>query len=101
MEPLGQLEAAYHHYSHNLGFRKELRDLLAYYAGRPTPLYFASNLTRRLGGAKIYLKREDLVHGGAHKINNTLEQALVAKKMGETRVIGEARAGQLRASTAL
>jgi len=101
MEPLGQLEAAYHHYSHNLGFRKELRDLLAYYAGRPTPLYFASNLTRRLGGAKIYLKREDLLHGGAHKINNTLGQALLAKKMGKTRVIAETGAGQHGVATAM
>jgi len=101
MEPLIQLEAAYHHYSHDSGFKMELRSLLTNYAGRPTPLYFADNLTRRLGGARIYLKREDLLHGGAHKINNTLGQALLAKKMGKTRVIAETGAGQHGVATAM
>ena len=101
MEPLVQLEAAYNHYSHDIGFRKELRNLLAHYAGRPTPLYFASNLTRKLGGARTYLKREDLLHGGAHKINNTLGQTLLAKKMGKTRVIAETGAGQHGVATAM
>ncbi len=69
--------------------------------GRPTPLYYAENLTRKLGGAKIYLKREDLAHGGAHKINNTLGQALFAKRMGKTRVIAETGAGQHGVATAI
>ena len=76
------------------GYRKELDDLLRDYAGRPTPLTFAANLTERTGGAKIYLKREDLAHTGAHKINNVLGQALLAKYMGKTRVIAETGAGQ-------
>ncbi len=75
--------------------------MLANYAGRPTPLYFARNLTQRSGGAKIYLKREDLLHGGAHKINNTLGQALLAKKMGKTRIIAETGAGQHGVATAM
>ncbi len=101
MEPLRQLESAYHRCSHDAGFRKELKGLLRNYAGRPTPLYFAGNLTRRLGGARIYLKREDLLHGGAHKINNTLGQALLARKMGKTRVIAETGAGQHGVATAM
>ena len=69
--------------------------------GRPTPLYLAENLTRKLGGAKIYLKREDLAHGGAHKINNTIGQALLAKRMGKTRIIAETGAGQHGVATAI
>ena len=75
-------------------FKKELNKFLAEYAGRPTPLYLAKNLTKKIGGAKIYLKREDLLHGGAHKINNTLGQALLAKSMGKKRIIAETGAGQ-------
>ncbi len=101
MEPLRHLEVAYHRYSRESGFRKELKHLLSFYAGRPTPLYFAGNLTRKLGRAKIYLKREDLLHGGAHKINNTLGQALLAKRMGKTRVIAETGAGQHGVATAM
>ena len=82
-------------------FQKELDYYLAEFVGRPTPLYFAENLTRKLGGAKIYLKREDLAHGGAHKINNTLGQALLAKRMGKTRVIAETGAGQHGVATAI
>ena len=76
------------------GYVKELDDLLRDYAGRPTPLTFAARLTERQGGAKIYLKREDLAHTGAHKINNVLGQALLAKYMGKKRVIAETGAGQ-------
>ena len=76
------------------GYRKELDDLLRDYAGRPTPLTLAARLTEQVGGAKIYLKREDLAHTGAHKINNVLGQALLAKYMGKTRVIAETGAGQ-------
>lgn len=75
-------------------FREELDDLMRTYAGRPTPLYYAQNLTRHLGGAQIYLKREDLAHTGAHKINNAIGQGLLAKRMGKTRVIAETGAGQ-------
>ena len=82
-------------------FKKELNRFLTEYAGRPTPLYLAKNLTRKIGGAKIYLKREDLLHGGAHKINNTLGQALLAKKMGKKRIIAETGAGQHGVATAM
>jgi len=82
-------------------FKKELNKFLAEYAGRPTPLYLAKNLTKKIGGAKIYLKREDLLHGGAHKINNTLGQALLAKKMGKKRIIAETGAGQHGVATAM
>jgi tryptophan synthase beta chain len=88
------LERAYNHYKNDAQFRAELDALLRDYAGRPSLLYFASNMTRDLGGAKIYLKREDLNHTGAHKINNVLGQALLAKKMGKTRIIAETGAGQ-------
>ena len=81
-------------------FNKRLDYLLEYYVGRPTPLFLAENLTRKLGGAKIYLKREDLNHTGAHKINNTLGQALLAKRMGRTRIIAETGAGQHGVATA-
>ena len=82
-------------------FKKELSKFLAEYAGRPTPLYLAKNLTKKIGGAKIYLKREDLLHGGAHKINNTLGQALLAKRMGKKRIIAETGAGQHGVATAM
>jgi len=82
------------------GFQKELRDYLKDYAGRPTPLYFAKGLTKKLGGAKIYLKREDLAHTGAHKINNTLGQVLLAKKMNKSRIVAETGAGQHGVATA-
>ena len=82
-------------------FKKELNKFLSEYAGRPTPLYLAKNLTKKIGGAKIYLKREDLLHGGAHKINNTLGQALLAKRMGKKRIIAETGAGQHGVATAM
>ena len=82
-------------------FKKELNKFLVEYAGRPTPLYLAKNLTKKIGGAKIYLKREDLLHGGAHKINNTLGQALLAKRMGKKRIIAETGAGQHGVATAM
>ena len=91
---LEELEEAYEKFRKDEGFRAELKGYLRDYAGRPTPLYFARNLTRYIGGAKIYLKREDLLHGGAHKINNALGQALLAKRMGKGRVIAETGAGQ-------
>ena len=82
-------------------FKKELNKFLTEYAGRPTPLYLAKNLTKKIGGAKIYLKREDLLHGGAHKINNTLGQALLAKRMCKKRIIAETGAGQHGVATAM
>lgn len=96
-----ELEFAYEKYKKDPEFQKELTYYLSQYAGRPTPLYFAKNLTRHLGGAKIYLKREDLLHGGAHKTNNTLGQALLAKKMGKKRIIAETGAGQHGVGTAI
>jgi tryptophan synthase beta chain len=96
-----ELESAYEKYNNYPDFQNELSYYLNEYAGRPTPLYFAKNLTRHLGGAKIYLKREDLLHGGAHKINNTLGQALLAKKMGKKRIIAETGAGQHGVGTAI
>jgi tryptophan synthase beta chain len=101
MEPLRALEEAYNRFSHDSSFKKELADSLDGFAGRPTPLYLATNLTRHAGGARIYLKREDLLHGGAHKINNTLGQALLAKKMGKRRIIAETGAGQHGVATAM
>jgi len=98
---LHELEEAYTKFSSDLRFRKELNGLLENYAGRPTPLYHAENLTKHAGGAKIYLKREDLLHGGAHKINNTLGQALLAKMMKKRRVIAETGAGQHGVATAM
>src|SRR5438132_1029111 len=89
MEPLKTLGDAYRRFSRDSSFKKELANWLEHYAGRPTPLYFASRLTDDARGAKLYLKREDLLHGGAHKINNTLGQALLAKKMGKRRIIAE------------
>ncbi|HET7404698.1 MAG TPA: tryptophan synthase subunit beta [Candidatus Bathyarchaeia archaeon] len=101
IEPLQQLEKAYYHFSKDRSFKRELSRWLREYAGRPTPLYLASNLTEQTGGARIYLKREDLLHGGAHKINNTLGQALLAKKMGKKRIIAETGAGQHGVATAM
>jgi tryptophan synthase beta chain len=102
LEPaIEELEAAYEKYHADPEFQKELSYYLAEYAGRPTPLYLARNLTEKAGGAKIYLKREDLLHGGAHKTNNTLGQALLAKKMGKRRVIAETGAGQHGVGTAI
>ena len=94
MNALLELEEAYRTFSRDPGFQAELDGLLRQYSGRPTPLYFAARLTERLGGAKIYLKREDLNHTGAHKINNALGQGLLAKRMGKTKVIAETGAGQ-------
>jgi len=101
MEPLKKLADAYLRFSRDPSFKKELTKWLENYAGRPTPLYFASRLTDDARGAKIYLKREDLLHGGAHKINNTLGQALLAKKMGKRRIIAETGAGQHGVATAM
>ena len=94
MSALEELERAYNETKDNQAFRRELETLNLTYAGRPTALYFAANLTRQCGGAKIYLKREDLAHTGAHKINNALGQALLAKHMGKQRIIAETGAGQ-------
>ncbi len=94
MAPLEQLEQAYIEARHDPEFQAELKDLLANYAGRPTPLYYAKRLSETLGGAKIYIKREDLLHTGAHKINNCLGQALLARRMGKKRIIAETGAGQ-------
>jgi len=101
MEAIKELENAYAQAEEDLNFSKTLAYYLSEYAGRPTPLYYAENLTSKLGGAKIYLKREDLAHGGAHKINNTLGQALLAKRMGKKRVIAETGAGQHGVATAI
>jgi len=94
MTALHELDRAYRAARQDPGFRRELSGLLADYCGRPTPLYFAERLTERLGGAKVYLKREDLLHTGAHKINNAIGQILLAKRMGKKRVIAETGAGQ-------
>jgi tryptophan synthase beta chain len=94
MAPLEELERAYLSTKKDREFQAELKFFLKEYAGRPTPLYFARNLTEEFKGARIYLKREDLAHTGAHKINNTLGQALLAKKMGKKRIIAETGAGQ-------
>jgi tryptophan synthase beta chain len=99
--PLKELEKSYNELKDNEKFKAELDYYLKNYAGRPTPLYYAKNLTEKLGGAKIYLKREDLLHSGAHKINNTIGQALLAKYMGKTRLIAETGAGQHGVATAI
>ncbi len=96
-----ELEENYQKIKNDKSFQKEFNYYLKNYAGRPTPLYFAKNLTKFVGGAKIYLKREDLLHGGAHKINNTLGQALLAKKMKKKRIIAETGAGQHGVATAM
>lgn len=101
MPSLKELEKAYKEYKDDPEFKEELDYYLKKYAGRETPLYFAENLTKKIGGAKIYLKREDLLLGGAHKINNSLGQALLAKKMGKTRLIAETGAGEHGLSTAM
>ncbi len=100
MPALKELEAAYLSSKKDKAFQKELSELQKTYIGRPTPLYFAKRFTEHLGGAKIYLKREDLAHTGAHKINNALGQALLAKRMGKSRVIAETGAGQHGVATA-
>ncbi|RKY03569.1 tryptophan synthase subunit beta [Candidatus Poribacteria bacterium] len=100
MGALEELEAAYLEAKNDPRFQEELDYYLREYAGRPTPLYFAENLTKKLGGAKIYLKREDLNHTGAHKINNTIGQALLARRMGKRRIIAETGAGQHGVATA-
>ncbi len=100
MEPLTELRLAYEKYMQDKDFLAELDWELQNYVGRPSPLYFAERWTKQLGGAKIYLKREDLNHTGAHKINNTVGQALLAKRMGKTRIIAETGAGQHGVATA-
>ncbi len=95
-----ELEREYEKYKNDADFKRELNDLLTKYAGRPSLLYYAEKMTKDLGGAKIYLKREDLNHTGSHKINNVLGQVLLAKKMGKTRVIAETGAGQHGVATA-
>jgi tryptophan synthase beta chain len=100
MAALLELEAAYGEAQKDEAFQAELAGLLKDYVGRPTPLYFAKRLTETLGGAKIYLKREDLLHTGAHKINNALGQALLARRMGKKRIIAETGAGQHGVATA-
>ena len=100
MNAVFELEEAYNHYKNDKEFNEELNTLLNEYAGRPSRLYYAKRMTEDLGGAKIYLKREDLNHTGAHKINNVLGQVLLAKKMGKTRVIAETGAGQHGVATA-
>lgn len=100
MNAVNELEEAYLYYREDEAFNRELNQLLNEYAGRPSRLYYAARMTEDLGGAKIYLKREDLNHTGAHKINNVLGQILLAKKMGKTRVIAETGAGQHGVATA-
>jgi tryptophan synthase beta chain len=100
MHPLKELEEEYFRAQKDPEFQKELSYYLKEFVGRPTPLYFAERLTKELGGAKIYLKREDLLHTGAHKINNSMGQILLAKRMGKTRIIAETGAGQHGVATA-
>ncbi len=100
MTPLAELEAAYMQYKSDPQFQRELDDDLAHYVGRPSPLYLAERLSDLWGGARVFLKREDLNHTGAHKINNTIGQALLAKRMGKTRIIAETGAGQHGVATA-
>lgn len=100
MNAVQEVESAYEYYKNDIQFNQELEDLYKNYAGRPSLLYYAKKMTEDLGGAKIYLKREDLNHTGSHKINNVLGQVLIAKKMGKTRVIAETGAGQHGVATA-
>ncbi|MCK4463429.1 MAG: tryptophan synthase subunit beta [Candidatus Omnitrophica bacterium] len=100
MHALGELEHEFKKAIHDRGFKEEMNYYLKTYVGRPTPLYFAKRLTKKIGGAKIYLKREDLAHTGAHKINNTIGQALLARKMRKGRIIAETGAGQHGVATA-
>ncbi|MBI0584266.1 MAG: tryptophan synthase subunit beta [Methanomassiliicoccus sp.] len=101
MPALQELEKEYDKARRDSSFRRELGEYMRNYGGRPTPLYFARRLTERCGGAKIYLKREDLCHGGAHKFNNVMGQALLCRRMGKTRVIAETGAGQHGTATAM
>ena len=101
MPALAELEESYERFNRDEKSKHELNHYLKRFVGRPTPLYLASNLTAKFAGAKIYLKREDLAHGGAHKINNTMGQALLARKMGKKRVIAETGAGQHGVATAI
>src|SRR5579875_4041065 len=100
MPALINLERAYIEIRDDPKFKEELNYYLREYVGRPTPLYFAERMTRELGGARVYLKREDLAHTGAHKINNTVGQALLASRMGKQRIIAETGAGQHGVATA-
>jgi len=100
VHPLQELEGEYRRTQKDPAFKREFEYYLKEFCGRPTPLYFAERLTRELGGAKIYLKREDLLHTGAHKINNTIGQVLLARRMGKTRIIAETGAGQHGVATA-
>ena len=100
MTPLHELEEAYEEAKNDPEFQQELAYYLKQYVGRETPLYFAERLTQKMGGAKIYLKREDLNHTGAHKINNAIGQALLAKRMGKKKIVAETGAGQHGVATA-
>src|SRR5213596_2149335 len=100
MHPLQELQDEYNRCQQDLAFQQEFDYYLKEFCGRPTPLYFAERLTRELGGAKIYLKREDLLHTGAHKINNCIGQVLLARRMGKSRIIAETGAGQHGVATA-
>ena len=100
MQALDELSQEYESAKLDDAFKAEIDSLAKNYVGRPTPMYFAKNLTKTIGGCKIYLKREDLLHGGAHKINNALGQAILAKRMGKTRIIAETGAGQHGVATA-
>jgi len=100
MAPLDELAHSYDRVSRQRKFQRRLKDLLTNYAGRPTPLYFAERLSSTLGGVRIFLKREDLLHTGAHKINNAIGQALLAREMGKDRIIAETGAGQHGVATA-
>ena len=100
MNAVHELEEAYDKYKNDPQFQKELADLYRDYANRPSMLYYAQHMTEDLGGAKIYIKREDLNHTGAHKINNVLGQILLAKRMGKKRIIAETGAGQHGVATA-
>src|SRR5271168_4067415 len=100
MAALEELELAYEKARRDKSFQREVHQLLTTFAGRPTPLTYADRLTRKLGGAKIYIKREDLLHTGAHKINNAIGQAVLARRMGKKRIIAETGAGQHGVATA-
>src|SRR6266568_2950878 len=100
MAPLEEIEKAYLEARHDPDFQTELKDLLANYAGRPTRLYYARRLSETLGGARIFIKREDLLHTGAHKINNCLGQILLARRIGKRRIVAETGAGQHGVATA-
>ncbi|MCK5428577.1 MAG: pyridoxal-phosphate dependent enzyme, partial [Anaerolineales bacterium] len=100
MPALDELEKAYYEAMSDSAFLRKLESMSHYYSGRPTPLYYARRLSEQCGGAKIMLKREDMAHTGAHKINNTIGQALLAKAMGKKRIIAETGAGQHGVATA-